>query len=157
VGALGEPVQIAYAVSPRIPLRDQADRHSQRWGSGPFVVVEHIDLVESRVKGATTPFDHSSAYGWWGELMVELVVEHTPPLVPPGRVHHVAYMVDSLSAAIDHCRSQGAELLLEARTRAGVDFVFCDAREESGHLIELYERCDALTAFYGRVRSLARG
>jgi len=154
---LGEPVQIAYAMSPNVPVREHANRHAQLWGSGPFVVAEHIDLAVSLVNGAPTPFDHSSAYGWWGDLMVELVVEHTAPLVPPGRVHHVAYMVDSLPAAIEHCRSHGAPVLLEARTRTGTDFVFCDARDELGHLVELYERSEGLLAFYERVRSLARG
>ena len=40
-------------------------------------------------------FDHSSAYGQWGDVMVELVEEHTPPLVAPGSgVHHLAFIVD---------------------------------------------------------------
>lgn len=152
---LGSPVQIAWAVDPSTAIRDHATTHAERWGSGPFIVVEHIELASSTLRGSPFAFDHSSAYGWWGDLMVELVMEHSPPIMVPGRVHHLAFMVDSLSTAIDHCRRNDAPVLLEATTRTGTDFVFCDARERSGHLIELYERSEGLVAFYDRVRSLA--
>lgn len=130
------------------------DSFSSRFGAGPFIVSEHIELSSSRIGGVETPFDHSSAYGWWGDLMLEIVVEHTPPLVPPGQLHHIAFMVDSLDRAVDHCRTHGLPVLLHASTRSGTEFVFCDARDSHGHLIELYERSDGLIGFYEYVRSL---
>ncbi|MEY2642700.1 MAG: hypothetical protein RLZZ368_1347 [Actinomycetota bacterium] len=154
---LGRPVQIAYAADPSTTIQEHAADHSTRLGAGPFVIAEHIELGSSRVRGVETPFDHSSAYGWWGDLMLEIVVEHSEPLVPPGRgrLHHVAFMVDSLSKAIDHCAQHGAPVLLHASTKSGTEFVFCDDRDRSGHLIELYERSAQLLAFYDHVRSLA--
>ncbi|MFM8564241.1 MAG: VOC family protein [Acidimicrobiia bacterium] len=153
---LGAPVQIAYSVDAGVPLRRHAVEHASRWGSGPFVTAEHIALSSCRIDGVNADFDHSSAYGWWGEVMVELVMEHTRPVVPPGRLHHLAFMVESLPAAIDLCRAGDAPVVLEATTASGTDFVFCDARDSSGHLIELYERSDALVGFYDRVRAMAR-
>lgn len=154
--ALGHPVQIAYAVPPGTDLRSTADDFRTRTGAGPFLVLEHIELAAVTIDGEPSSFDHSSAYGQWGPLMVELVQEHTVPLI--GRswgVHHLAFMVESLDAAIQTCRSSGWPVLLDATTLGGLRFVFCDARSTHGHLIELYEPTSSLTAFFARIRALA--
>lgn len=153
---LGRPVQIAYAVDPRHDLVEVADRFRATTGAGPFVVARNIEVTRCLVGGRPTPFDHSSAYGWWGETMVELMQEHTPSVI--GRtsgVHHLAFMVDDLETALTWCDGNSWPILLDARVRSGTRFVFADARDELGHLVELYERTEALVSFYERVRSLA--
>lgn len=154
--SLGHPVQIAYAVPPSVDLRSAADDFRSRTGAGPFLLAEHIELESVTVDGAPSTFDHSSAYGQWGAIMVELVQEHTAPLL--GRstgIHHLAFMVASLDATIRTCRDSGWPVLLDAVTSGGLRFVFCDARATHGHLIELYEPVPELTAFYERIHSLA--
>lgn len=151
---LGPPVQIAYAVPSSDDLRSAADDFRSRTGSGPFLIVEHIELQSATIDGIPSSFDHSSAYGQWGSVMVELVQEHTTPIIGHG-LHHLAFMVDHLDAAVRACRTRGWPVLLDATTVGGQRFVFCDARNEVGHLIELYEPTPALTAFYARIRSLA--
>lgn len=152
---LGVPVQLAYGVT---DLRRTAARFSASTGAGPFLVVEHIPLSRARVAGGPGEFDHSSAYGQWGPLMVELVEEHTPPLMTPGTgLHHVAFMVASLPGAADWCERRGWPELLHAETATGQEFVFRDARAELGHLVELYEPSDRLTGFYRHIASLAEG
>ena len=151
---LGRPVQIAYAVA---DVRAAARHRSETTGAGPFVVVEHIPLASAHVAGAPAVFDHSSAYGQWGDVMVELVQEHTPPLVAPGRVHHLAFMVAALPAAINWCAEQGWPPLLRAETSTGQAFAFMDARADLGHLVELYEPSDRLLAFYAAVAAAAEG
>jgi hypothetical protein len=158
VNPLGAPVQIAYGVT---EVHDAAARFRKSFGAGPFVFAEHIALASSTIRGEPAPFDHSSAYGQWGPLMVELVAEHTPPLVAPGSgVHHVAFMVERLGDAIDWCGSQGWPELLHAVTvgrdgQDGQEFAFVDARHEVGHLVELYERSERLVGFYAHVARLA--
>ena len=100
---LGAPVQIAYAV------RD-AEAAAASWASkfraGPFFVRRHIAVSEVRHRGAPSVFDHTSAYGQWGDVMVELVQDHTvgpspvADVVGPGGegLHHLAYFVDDLPA-----------------------------------------------------------
>ena len=152
---LGHPVQIAYAVPSGENLRTVADEFRRRSGAGPFLIVEHIELASVTIEGSHSSFDHSSAYGQWGSIMVELVQEHTVPLI--GRssgVHHLAFMVESLDTAIESCRTSGWPVILDATTFGGVRFVFCDARETHGHFIELYEPATALLDFYERVRAL---
>ena len=65
--------QIAYFVA---DVRASAAAHAQQFGSGPYFVSEHIPLARSLHRGVERSLDHSSAYGQWGDVMVELVVGH---------------------------------------------------------------------------------
>jgi len=148
------PVQIAYPVD---DVQRAAAVFSDRTGAGPFFVLRNIPLARSRVRGHEAPFDHSSAYGQWGEVMVELVQEHTAPLVPPGSgIHHVAFMVPDLEEARTVATAHGWSEELWATTATGQCFVFARA-PELGHLVEMYEPSDRLVGFYRMVADAARG
>lgn len=148
------PVQIAYPVDDVVRA---AERFSAQTGAGPFFVLRHIALAESRVNGHSAPFDHSSAYGQWGDVMVELVQEHTPPLVAPGSgVHHMAFMVPDLGAALTRADEQGWHEVLWAATATGQQFAFARA-PELGHLVEMYEPSERLLGFYERIAEAAQG
>ena len=152
---LHQPVQIAYAVT---DVATAAARFAATTGAGPFFVVEHIALDAARVCGVDGTFDHSSAYGHWGTVMVELVEEHSrPPIVAAPGLHHLAFMVDDLGAAVEWCTAKGWEEALFARTTRGQEFAFCDARHDLGHLIEMYEPSARLLAFYALVAAAADG
>ena len=126
-------------------------------GAGPFFVNEHIAVTSSRVHGAASPFDHSSAYGQWGDVMVELVEEHTPPIVEPAPgIHHVAFLVPDTASAVAACVEQGWPEALWADTASGMSFAFCDARADLGHLVELYEPRERLLGFYAMVAAAAQ-
>ncbi len=155
---LGPPVQLAWVV-------DDVDvavaSFAARYGAGPFVVARHIDVVDVVHRGMPGRFDHSSAYGQWGELMVELVQQHgddpSPVTEHAGapHLHHVAHLVEGLDAALERCRGAGLATAFTAATAGGLRFAFVDARDALGHFLELYEPSDALVAFYARVRALA--
>ncbi len=149
---LGSPVQIAYAVD---DVHAAAARFAATTGAGPFIVVEHIALADVRRADGIETFDHSSAYGQWGEVMVELVQEHGAPLRSRGGLHHLAFMVPDLTAARVECAERGWPEVLWATTASGQEFVFHDALDELGHLVELYEPSPRLLAFYARVRAMA--
>ena len=165
---LGHPVQIAYAVT---DVGVAAARFAAATGAGPFFVAPHVPLREARVHGRPGAFDHSSAYGQWGTLMVELVEEHTLPLVGPlagplvdprfeqraSALHHMAFMVPSLADAAEWCAGLGWPEILWATTTGGQEFAFCDARATWGHLVELYEPSDRLRGFYAMVAEAATG
>jgi len=148
------PVQIAYPVD---DVQRAAALFSARTGAGPFFVLRNIPLARSRVRGHDAPFDHSSAYGQWGEVMVELVQEHTAPLVAPGSgIHHVAFMVPDLDQALIDALGYGWSEELWAATATGQCFAFVRA-PELGHLVEMYEPSERLVGFYQRVAEAARG
>ena len=153
---LGAPVQIAFAV-------DDVVAAAQRWvarGVGPFFVIEHIELRNVRVRGESGTFDHSSAYAQWGPLMVELICQHdsgAEPIVGGSGVHHIAHFVDDFGTAAASLSAQHAQEALYAETPAGMPFAFYDARDERGHLIEIYERTERLGRFYEMVRDASLG
>jgi hypothetical protein len=152
---LGPPVQIAYAVS---DVHAAAALWLAGQGAGPFVISERIALQAARVHGVDGPgsaFDHSSAYGQWGEVMVELVHEHTPPLGATSGLHHMAFFVDSIEETATALTSAGHPEVLRASTASGMAFAFHDARAGLGHFIEIYEPNERLLGFYAHVRSLA--
>ena len=67
--------QIAYFVP---DVRVAAARHAALFGSGPYFVAEHIPLRKALYRGREGRRDHRSAYGQWGELMVECVQQNNP-------------------------------------------------------------------------------
>lgn len=155
------PVQIAYHVpDPASAARELAAAH----GWGPFFLMEHIPLAWCRYRGAAAEFDHSSAYGQAGDVMIELITQHNegPSAIrdlygPDERgLHHVASFVDDLDAALAQQRIAGRGLALEAMTDRGVRFAMVDAVATLGHMIELYEADDALRRFYAYVARAAR-
>lgn len=156
----GVPVQIAYIVNDH----EQAVETWRARGAGPFVVRPHIPVHGVRYRGTDATFDHSSAYGWFGDIMIELVIDHTVgpsavrDVVGPGGVglHHVAWFVDDLPAWQAKLTGWGWPEAMYANT-ASQPFVFHDATAELGHMIELYQATPGLLGFYDHVRSLAAG
>ena len=156
--------QLAYKVN---DLEAAAAAHHRTFGSGPFFVLRHVALSSSVHRGVARPFDHSSAYGQWGSVMVELVVQHNPDdsalheMFPYGSghegLHHAALFVDDLEAEIARFAAEGAPLAQLSVTEGGTAFAFVDTRSRLGHMLELYEPTEQLTGFYDFVAAAARG
>ncbi len=162
--ALGLRVrQLAYKVD---DLEAAISAHHRLFGSGPFFVARHIALTASQHRGVEKPFDHSSAYGQWGQLMVELVVQHNPDpsalhdMFPwesgTQGLHHAALFVDDVASAIAWLGGEGFPLAQLSRTASGTAFAFVDTRARLGHMLELYEPTPLLTGFYDMVAQAAR-
>jgi hypothetical protein len=159
---LVRPVQIAYFVR---DIRAAAARMHATFGAGPFFVIERIELARAEHRGKPCLFVHSSAYGQWGDVMMELVqqdVEGPSPfrdMYAPGEegLHHVAQFVDDVQQSIDHYAAAGMPLAARAHTHSGVEFAFVDATATLGHMIELYVGDTNLRGFYDFVRNSASG
>lgn len=159
--SLGPPVQVAYAVP---DARRAAVRWAGELGAGPFFLRSHIPLTDVCYRGGPGHFDHSSAYGQWGEVMVELVQDHGDgPSVVRERftvdqsgLHHLAFIVDDLDATTAALGEQGYELAMSARAST-TRFHFLDAVADLGHMLELYQGSDHLRGFYAMVRDAAVG
>ena len=151
------PVQIAYHVA---DAASAAHAYSQAFGWGPFFLLEHIPLASCLYRGKPAAFDHSSAYGQAGEVMVELISQHddSPSVLrelfrrEQVGVHHVAHFVPDLGEALASGVARGFAVALEARTLTGTDFAMLDASRQLGHMLELYEPRGELEKFYRYVR-----
>lgn len=153
--------QIAYFV-PDVVVAAQA--HMQTFGSGPFHVAEHIPLTLSLYRGQPAALDHTSAYGQWGDVMVEFVQQNNEgpsvfrDMYPDGGqgMHHVALIVDDIKATMQRYNRAGHETGLYAEVAPGVGFAMMDCVASLGHFVELYEPTPPLLAVYDLVRSSAR-
>jgi hypothetical protein len=154
--------QIAYFVP---DVRAAAERHAALYGSGPYFVAEHIALRRALHRGREGTLDHSSAYGQWGDLMIEFVQQNNAgasvfhDLYPNGGegLHHVALIVEDLAEARARFEADGMETALHAEMMDGFTFLMMDAVRRTGHFIELYEGAPALLGFYAMVREAAVG
>jgi hypothetical protein len=156
----GKPVQVAYFVT---DVRQAAPAMHALTGAGPFFVVDDIELEWGEHRGKPCKFVHSSAYGQWGDLMMELVQQDSDgpspfrDLYAPGEegLHHVACFVDSIDDAIARFANLGYPLAARARATLGTEFAFIDTSEALGHMIEIYVADDKLSGFYEFVKAAA--
>lgn len=157
----GGPVrQIAYFVP---DVEEAARRHSRLHGSGPYHVARNIPLSSCYYYGQPSHFDHSSAYGQWGDVMIEFVQQNSTErscftdLYPDGRqgMHHVALIVDDLPTAMRGFEEAGHPAALYAEVMPGAGFAMMDCVAELGHFVELYEPSETLLGIYELVRSSA--
>lgn len=155
---LGVPVQIAYAVD---HLEHEAEIFSERFGAGPFFVRHHPPFEASH-QGRPAVFNHSSAYGQWGDVQVELVrFGECSPLslhrcvVAASGLHHMAMFVESLPAEQVRLEALGMPCVMLSTTPSGLRFAFHDGRARLGCFIEIYEPADSVQRLYRKVRDAA--
>ncbi len=156
----GVPVQIAYAVD---DVEDAAASFAERFGAGPFFIRHHPPF-EAVHDGAPAIFNHSSAYGQWGDMQVELVQfgECTPEslhrrVTADAGIHHMAMFVESLPAEQARLEALGMSCVMRATTPNGLQFAFHDGRAHLGHLVEIYEPAESVLRLYHTVRAAAVG
>ncbi len=150
-------VQSAYFVK---DVEAAVERAVRQFGAGPFFVLENIQLRWAEHRGQSCSFVHTSAYGQWGNMMMELVqqdVEGPSPfrdMYAHGQegIHHMAMMVDDLEDAYGQVRGSGLTVATRAVTQGGTEFAFVDTVAAMGHMLELYEKSEGLMGFYERVR-----
>lgn len=155
--------QLAYYVP---DIVDAARAHSQQFGSGPFFTFENVPLLSNSHRGVERAWNHSSAYGQWGDVMVEFVTQHSadPSVIfdiyPAGSgrygLHHTACFVDNLDEAIARFEVAGLPLAQISETTTGTRFAFVDASATLGHMIELYAKDAGIEEFYWMVKDAAR-
>jgi hypothetical protein len=154
--------QVAYFVPDIVAAaRDHAALH----GSGPYYVAEHIQLSYCEHRGRPAHLDHSSAYGQWGEVMIEFVQQNNDgpsvfrDLYSAGRYgfHHVALIVEDLKPTMASFNEAGFATGLYAEVAPGLGFAMMDCCERYGHFVELYEPTPVLLGIYDMVKSAAQG
>ncbi len=155
--------QLAYFCA---DVRVAALAHHRVFGSGPYFVADNIPVADSVHRGQPHLFDHSSAYGQWGGVMIEFVQQNNPgpsamrDLYPEGSdqwgLHHVALWVDDVDAEIARLEVDGHRLAQRSVMNDGFVFAFVDTSAAYGHMLELYSPVPSLTGFYAMVADAAR-
>ena len=155
--------QVAYFCA---DVRLAAQAHHAAFGSGPFFVADNIPVARAVHRGTERPLDHTSAYGQWGDVMIEFVAQNNPgpspfhDLYPEGSgrygIHHVAVFVDDVDAALADFAARGAPCALRAEMADGFVWAFADTSATLGHMTELYAPTPSLIGFYAMVADAAK-
>jgi glyoxalase/bleomycin resistance protein/dioxygenase superfamily protein len=134
-------------------------------GAGPFYVIDNIELEWAEHRNNPCDFVHSSAYGQWGNIMMELVQQDSEgpspfrDLYAPGEegIHHVACFVSSVEDTLKEYKQRGYPTAAKAKAKVGTEFAFIDTSEILGHMMEIYVYDDALAGFYSLVKEASVG
>lgn len=145
-------------------LRRDVPRFAAVTGAGPFFAMEHIPFDEVAYLGEPATYDHSSAFGAWGPLIVELTQVHdaqpgglADAFAGPGDgVGHVAWLAESLEDEVRRLRAAGLTPFHAGRT-GPASAVWLDGGALFGHPIELLQRREELLRFYAMVREASMG
>jgi catechol 2,3-dioxygenase-like lactoylglutathione lyase family enzyme len=127
-------------------------------GAGPFFLIEHLAFDEVTYRGEPAAYDHSSAFGQWGDLRLELTRVHSASpaglaeaLGGPG---HVAWLADDLDAESARLERAGLDLFHTGRSGPVRAHWF---ETPLGHHVEVLQRAPELLGFYERMRAAADG
>ena len=131
-------------------------------GAGPFLAIEHMRFDEVTYLDAPAAFDHSSAFGSWGPILVQRTVVHDAR--PDGLrraldgdgagIGHVAWLADSLEQETQRLETAGLRRFHTGRTGPASAAWFNGPG--LGHHVEVLQRSEPLLAFYARVRAAAQ-
>lgn len=154
-------VQIAFVVPDAI---EAARAHSRRYGSGPFIAVEHYPLYVHRYRGVDSPLDVTSVYGQWGNVTAEFVQQHDDQpsayrdLVKKGetRIHHFAMFVDDLEKRMAEYEAEGCQAALYAEALPDAPYALMDTSASLGVMTEMYEEW-TVKPFYDHLKEVSRG
>ena len=154
----GNIIQIAYQVDDVVK---SAKDWSKRFSIGPFFVNEHIKLMESKLKGVHEIYDHSSAYAWNNNIMIELICDHDGKLSSKnglGGIHHIAWMASNFDEERSSLKSRGFEEVLYSRvqSRNGMQFSWYESDLGIKHFIEVYEESLDLINFYKYIEEVSK-
>jgi hypothetical protein len=155
-----KPCQIAYFVP---DVRKAALGHHRLFGSGPFYVAENIQFDVCEYRGAASRWDQSSSFGYWGDTMVEFMVQNTPgPSViedvqavnnGASGLHHLGFYVDNPRAVVGQFSDMGHELAWRGVLANGVEVFMVDTISLYGHMTELYAPTPSLMEIHNFVRN----
>lgn len=159
-----KPCQIAYFVP---DIREAALRHHELHGSGPFYVAESIEFPTCEYRGKPSKWDQSSSFGYWGDIMVEFMVQNKPgPSVledvmavntAPAGLHHLAFYVEDTKNTLAQFNAMGHETALHATLANGIEVFMVDTIERYGHMIEFYAPSPALLGIHDFIREASIG
>jgi catechol 2,3-dioxygenase-like lactoylglutathione lyase family enzyme len=144
-------------------LRSGIERFAADFGAGPFFVMEHIAFEEVTYEGGSAVYNHSSGFGRWGSILVELTQVHDAQpaglrdaLTAPGDgVGHVAWLADDLEAETARLVAAGLSPFHTGRT--GPVSAAWFQGPPFGHPVEVLQTSEPLLGFYAHVREAAEG
>ncbi len=144
-------IQIAYAVK---DVEKAASFWSKKFNIGPFYINEHIQISNTLVNKEISEFDHSSAYGWKENMMIELICDHkikdSPKNSSQNGIHHIAWIAPDFDKERKILEENDCIEVLSANVghSDGMRFAWFDPGNDINHFYEIYEKSQEIDNFY---------
>ncbi len=157
---LGSIVQTAYVVD---DLTISMNRWLQTGLTGPFFLLEHLELDQPTYRNQPTQLDMSIALAYSGGVCVELIQQHNNvPSVyneqPTGlgsTHHHVAMMTENFDQQQQRYVELGHEIVFAGAVAVGGRFSYVDTHAALGCLVELIELTPVVAELFTAIEQSA--
>ena len=162
IAGIGDVMQLAFVPGDV----DAALKHwTQTMGAGPFVLLEHIQAETAAYKGVPADIDFSLYLGYWGDLQIEIIVQHndTPSIYKTWRdegregLHHVCLLTGDMERARAAMAAAGAAVVQELTLAGGVEAVYAGTGGGPGSLVEVLKPNQAILDSFAHIKSLSVG
>lgn len=120
--------------------------YTDGFGIGPwqFYTMDKTNMHDTKLYGKQAEFSMKVAFADLGGVQLELIEPldesiYTEFLREHGEgLHHIACAVDDFDETTVACKAQGADVILEGMTRAGMGYAYIDTREALSCITEIY-------------------
>jgi Glyoxalase/Bleomycin resistance protein/Dioxygenase superfamily len=145
-------------------LQSAAQRLADTTGAGPFLLIEHVPLVDATYLGKPCRYDHSTAFAQWGPIIVEISQIHAAEpaglrdFMTSGRhpaIGHVAWLVEDLEGESARLDAAGMPVV-HSGSSGPVRANWHDGGPVFGHPIEVHRVGPELLGFYELIAGEAR-
>ncbi len=146
-------------------LEPGVDWAVQTFGAGPFFAVRHMQFDTCTFNGEPATYDHSSAFGHRGDILIELTVVHgaSPPelteMLGGGRapvLGHIGMLSDDLEADSRRLAEAGLPIF-HSGSSGPIRANWHDGRKQLGHHVEILQRTPEIEGIYAMVRTASEG
>ncbi|WP_412520775.1 VOC family protein [Actinomadura madurae] len=153
-------VQNAYVVE---DILDACQRFHELYRTGPFMFMDVHPMHDVLYRGKPQEVVTQVAFAQAGELMVELICQHSDgpsayrDVYAKGEqgFHHIAAFSADYYAELAQYAAAGYEVVMEMAVQDD-RVAYIDTRATTGHMLELYPESDALRDIYAKVREAAQ-
>ena len=140
---------------------------ARRWadlGVGPFYMLEGQELDNYYFRGELTELKMTMAFGYWGDIQVELItpVNDTDNLYTralkdaPGKLNHYATIVADLDALLDAHNLGEQHIIQSGSMSSGVKFVYLDEFMPGGLHLELIQSPESAQQGFEGMKAVAK-
>jgi Glyoxalase/Bleomycin resistance protein/Dioxygenase superfamily len=155
-----EVTHVGYVVD---DIESAVEWATKAFHAGPFFLVSHMTFETCTFNGEPAVYDHSSAFGQWGEIAIELTVVHgsTPPALAEAiggtapKFGHVGMLSDDLDTDSRLLEAAGLPLF-HSGSSGPIGAHWHDGRKQLGHHIEILRRTPEIEGIYAMVRAAGR-
>ena len=154
--SFGQLMQLGHVV----PRLEDAINYWVDRGVGPFFEMTHVRLSAQVYRGEPTDIDMGVALSYSGPIQIELTVQHNdaPSLYkdflvehPKGGLHHLAFLTESLDAAIVEGDALGTPMVQQWTDQIGCRYAYLERRSAAEPYVELLEATPTLLGFFEQI------